>query len=447
MKFLVIAVKGVKESLRDAKSLIFLLLFPIMFLVLFRAAFGGLEDTNTYDIAVLNLDDGQGPWSDVEPEWLAIHNAQMGTDLTAEEFLEQEILAGHDTVGDFLIEEVLKDALFEDNETKMFNIKIVKTRDKGEDLIESDDASALIVIPANFTSAVQGIIDQAVVDEVRAHSIPMNSSSDQYARTAIDLSGGLGNFDFSFASSHVQGQIFGYLGAMETIVRMQVGSGLPGGPVTTEGGSVTTQFVSVGETEDFTMFDWQAPGIFIFALLMTAIYVAITLSTENQNKTVHRLRLTKATSLDLMAGNTIRWLFIGSFQILIMFIIAWLLGTKVAGDILPTFLFCYLIAIIAILGSISLGLIISAFVDDPEQAGNVGTAVAVPMSFLTEAFFPLDFAAAKVLPWTQAANGMKQLMLYNEWGAATEHAIFALVGSIILFIIGVIVFRQKRLRS
>ena len=274
----------------------------------------------------------------------------------------------------------------------------------------------------------------------------MNASSDQYAHALMDLSGGLGSFDFSFASSNVQGLVMGYLGALEGMVRAQVGAGLPGGPVTNEGGSVTMQFVSVGETEEFTMFDWQVPGIFIFALLMTAIFVTATLATEYKNKTVHRMRLTKMTSLDLMAGTTLRWLFIGGMQIVILFVVAWLLGTKVAGEFLPIFLMCFVIAVVAVLASISLGLIIAAFVDDPEQAGNIGTGIAIPLSFLTEAFFPLEFGPAKAIPWSHAANGMKQLMLYDSWDTALVHLGWAFVGAIILFIAGVFIYQQRRLR-
>jgi ABC-2 type transport system permease protein len=205
--------------------------------------------------------------------------------------------------------------------------------------------------------------------------------------------------------------------------------------------------VSIGETEDFTVFDWQAPGIFVFALLMTAIYVSATLATEYKNKTVHRLRLTKMTSFDLMAGTTIRWLFVGALQIVILFVVAYALGTQVAGEIGPTFLMCFVVSIVVVLASISLGLIISAFIEDPEQAGNIGTGIAVPLSFLTGAFFPLDFAPASILPWTHGANAMKQLMLYNAWDEAIVHLGWALIGALVLFGIGVFVYQQRRLRN
>jgi ABC-2 type transport system permease protein len=448
MKALVLAVKGIKESLRDIKSLAFLLIFPLMFLLLFRVAFGwSPEATDTYSIAVMDLDDGEGPWDQKDPEWLAFYNNASGTSLTAEEFFQRAVLQNQTTGGQFLVNVVFKDALYEDNETKMFDVKMVKSREKGEDLIKDGEVVALVIIPANFTSALQGIIDQAVVDEVRAHGVPINASSDQYAHTALDNIGSLTNYDFNFATSLVGGQVMGYIGALETIVRTNVGSGFPSGPVTNEGGSVRSQFVAITETEEFTVFDWQAPGIFIFALLMTSIYVSATLATEYKNKTIHRLRLTKMRSVDLMAGTTIRWMFVGALQVLILFFVAWGIGTRVAGDVLPTFAFCFVISMVVVLASISLGLIISAFIDDPEQAGNIGTAIAVPMSFLTEAFFPLDFAPAKVLPWTQGADAMKQLMLYNEWGAALEHMLYVLIGAFILFTIGVFIYQQRRLRA
>jgi ABC-2 type transport system permease protein len=206
-------------------------------------------------------------------------------------------------------------------------------------------------------------------------------------------------------------------------------------------------YVSIGETDEFTLFDWQAPGIIIFALMMTAIYVTATLATEVKNKTLQRLRLTKMTSVDMMGGTTLRWLFIGTFQLIIMLAVIWALGVHFAGDFWPTFGAIFIISLVAILASISLGLIISAFVDDPEQAGNIGTAIVVPMSFLTGAFFPMDVAIAQVLPWTQASLALKQVMLYADWELAATHTMYALVAAMVVFIIGVVLFQRKRLRA
>jgi hypothetical protein len=52
-----------------------------------------------------------------------------------------------------------------------------------------------------------------------------------------------------------------------------------------------------------------------------------------------------------------------------------------------------------------------------------------------------------VLPWTQGALALKQMMIYAELGDAMTHAAFCLVGAMVLFIIGVVSYSRKRLRS
>jgi ABC-2 type transport system permease protein len=369
MKLIVLAGKGIKESLRDKKNFIFLMIFPLMFLVLFRVAFGwGPEATETYDIVVLDEDVGIGPWVLTDPEWLEFLNTINGTDYDGTEFFQEEILMGHATGGKFLIEEVLNTARHEDTGKRMFNVKVVETRSEAEDMIKDEEAVCMVVIPANYSSSLQGNVDLAIVEEMRAHGVPMNMSSEEYAHSTVELSGALGNFDFSFASSLVQGQIYGYTQAMYATIRYTVGSDFPEGPIVLQGGSVGVLYVSVGDTEEFTMFDWQAPGIVIFALLMTAIYVSLTLAMEVKNRTLQRLRLTKMSATDMMGGTTLRWLFVGAFQTVVLIVVVLALGTKVAGDVGPTMAYLFVIAMVAILASIALGLIISSFVDDPEQA-------------------------------------------------------------------------------
>ncbi len=448
MKLMVITVKGIKESLRDKKNFVFLMMFPILFLIMFRIAFGwGPETTDTYDIVVVDGDTGEGPWDTNDPEWLEAMNQINGTDYTGPEFFREVILEGSDTAGQYFVDEVLRTAKHEDADKLMFKVKMVDSRKEGEKMIKDEEAVCLVVIPANFSNALQGNVDQAVVEEMRAQGVVVNMSSDRYAHAVVEMSGALGNFDYSFAASLVQGQLYGTTNGMYAAIRYTVGSSFPGGPVVLQGGSIGTAYVSVGETEDFTVFDWQAPGMVVFALMMTAIYVSITLAMEVKNRTLQRLRLTKMSSLDMMGGTTLRWLFVGVLQVIILIVILVALGTRMAGDFGMTVAYLFIIALIAVLASIAMGLIISSFVDDPEQAGNIGTAVIVPMSFLTGAFFPMDLSFAQVLPWTQAANALKQTMLYADWAQANVHMMYALAGALFLFVAGVLIFKKKRLET
>jgi ABC-2 type transport system permease protein len=448
MKFIVVAVKGVKETLRDRKSLVFMLLFPLMFMVVFRMAFGwGAESNTTYTIAVYNLDDGEGPWDETDPPWLAEINQYMSTDLTGPEFFQQFVLnSTYETAGEMFIEEVLRESLYEDDETPLFDVIIVETVDEGEELVKDEEAATLVTIPANFSSALQGIVDRATVDEIRAHSMPAEDPLAGYADAIVGLTGSFGNMDYSVASSMVQGQLGRYSGTVEAMTRYAVGMQF-GGPAPQEGATVQGEFLSVGETEEFTIFDFMAPGLMIFAIMMLAMGVTQTLANEVKDKTLNRLRLTKMRSIDLMTGTSIKWLFMGALQIIILFIVAVALGTHFAGNYWLTIPIAIGIAMVVVLASISVGLIISAFVEDPEQATNLATLIVVPLSFFTGAFFPLDVAFAQVLPFTQGANAMKDMLLFADGGAALVHTVYALIGGLVLFGIGVVMFSQRRLRS
>jgi ABC-2 type transport system permease protein len=217
--------------------------------------------------------------------------------------------------------------------------------------------------------------------------------------------------------------------------------------VSEAGGSVSGAFVSVKATEELTMFDIMVPGVMVFGLMMQAIGVTLTMGTEVKNRTLHRLRLTKMTAFDLLGGTTIRWMALGALQVVIFFLVAMGLGVNMAGDLWITVPTAILIALVVVLATLSLGLIISAYVDDPEQATNLSFLVVMPMAFFTGAFFPVDFAFASVLPWTQGANALNKAMLYADIGDAMIHTGYCLMGALVLFAAGVIVFSRHRLRN
>ena len=58
MKFLSLAIKDLKELVRDRKGLFFILVFPIFFMLVFGFAFGGMGQNNTpYKLAIVNYDE------------------------------------------------------------------------------------------------------------------------------------------------------------------------------------------------------------------------------------------------------------------------------------------------------------------------------------------------------------------------------------------------------
>jgi ABC-2 type transport system permease protein len=448
MRVLDLAVKGLKESFRDKKGLLFLILFPVMFIVVFRLAFGwGAPENETYTIAVLDMDDGEGPWDRQAPPWLEMVNAGMGTNLTARQFMDQLVLNGSSTAGEQFVTEFLETSMYEDGETRLFKVRTVGSLERGEELVKDEEVSALVIIPANFTSAIMGTADSAGVEEVRAHSIPVGDPLEGYAHARLDVRGVQGNMDYSFSSSIVGSILRGYTETTTLRVRQVVGSSLPGGPAPIRGTIVQGAFVSMGETEDLVAFDFIAPGLLVFGLMMATMFVTATLSMEVENNTLDRLRLTKMKALDMMGGETLRWMVIGLVQVLVLFTAVVLVGTHFAGTPGETLPYAIIIGLSVMLASVALGLVISSFVDDPEQSSNLATLVVVPLSFLTGAFFDLQLPGIEYLPWSQASTAMRQLLVYNDLGAAMGNTAICILGGLVLFAAGALIFHYKRLRG
>ncbi len=447
MKVLVISVKGIKEMFRDRKAFLFTILFPLFLMIFFRAASGvGDEGDVTYSIAVVDLDTGEGPWSDTAPPWMEYVNNASSTDMTAEEFFHEVILEGRATGGEYFVEEVLKEAEYESG-TKRFSVTTFDDVEGAKKAVADGDAVAYVVVPANYSIALQGVVEWGVVDEVKAHGEPLGYQPPDYDTATVALSGELTSFDYSFAASQVNGVLAAYTETLYWTVRANIGAQFPGGPVSEEAGSTGVVFSSLDVSEELNIFDLTVPGIIIFGLMMQAMGVTATLGQERKDRTLDRLRMTKMTSFDLLGGTTIRWMVLGVFQVAILFGVALIFGLNVAGDVPSTIAGAMLIALVVVLATIALGLIVSSFVDDPEQATQLSVVVIMPMAFFTGAFFPVDFAWAEVLPWTQGALAMKQMMHFADWGSAMYHTSICLLMALVLFVIGVVTYSRNRLRS
>ncbi len=442
-----IAIKGVKEFMRNRQSLLFAVLFPIVIMIVFRIVFSaGDVEAPTRTIAVVDLDTGTGPWDTTEPPWMVYFNEGRPVNVTAEEMFRQDILMNSSSGGEFFVDEVLGKAMHEGTDKPMFEMVRYDTVDEGWSAVTDREVVALIVVPSNFSAALQGRIDKAVVDEVRAHGIALNYTIPDYGDTTVDMSGELTSFDYSFTATMVTGQLEGYTRALYQSVRATVGERLPGGPVSEQAGSVMPRQLAIKKTERLNNFDLMLPGVIVFGLMMQAMGVTATMGKERKEKTLNRLRITKMTSFDMLAGTTIRWMVLGIVQVLLFMAVALLLGINVGGAMAPTVAAVILIGLVVVLATISLGLILSAFIDDPEQATQLAVVIIMPMAFFTGVFFPVDFAAAKALPWSQGAEAMQQAMLYSSWPDALTHTAIMLVEAIVLFSIGVFVYSRKRLR-
>jgi len=118
------------------------------------------------------------------------------------------------------------------------------------------------------------------------------------------------------------------------------------------------------------------------------------------------------------------------------------------------------IGILAGMASISLALLIAAFVTNERQAGSLSGMVAVPMAFLAGAFMPLPkeaigqfngrtYQVYDVLPWTHAVSALRSVLTYGSGlsGDVVFEIRSLIILTLILFVVGVVAFSRVRLRA
>lgn len=476
MKFVSIATKGIKETVRDRKGLAMLLIFPMAFMFVFGFAFGGTEGENTpHEIAVLNYDTGTVLYHNNTTEQM-----NFGNNFT----------------------QLLKELKYEDSDVHLFHLNNV-SEEKAEDMLMDREIACILIIPVNFSNALRAMINDTVRTEITSNigekivgmnvtgwnattgtyyydianntlyldgepvntmtfgseSYPANYSLPVVDNTTAELiiKGDTGYIGFGM----VLGSISGILEQYENEVRSKAKEEVSGYFVATE--KIPNDFVyskveGIAGTESFTTFDYQAPGIIVFALLLLVVGVASTLAGEVEHGTLERLKITRMKSFDLLFGTLIPWALIAIAQVFILFLVAIAMGYHWQGGI-TTIALAIAIGIIGGISSISLGLLVAAFSRSEKHADNLGMLAAVPMSFVVGAFFSLPravigeffgrtFQAYDVLPWTHTVNALRTVLTFGgSFGDVVYDIAMMVVLTVILFVLGVICFSKTRLRA
>ena len=454
VKFVSLAVKGLKQALRDRRSLFFLLLFPVVFMIIFAFAFGSPSSLGTgttpHKIAVINLDQGAT---------VSINNT------------DQHINAGANFT------ELLGNVTYEGTDTHMFTLTNVSA-DQAQTMLKSRGLDAAIMIPQNFSQAVISLGNASARTEATSDIglQVINSSSAQAAELSSQLSvnatlprqsnvtaqviveGDTGSAAFGAAQGLIFNVLEQYKGQIEATAVRQVDATLGQNHSQLNANYLSAAVQPLTGARSFTYFDYQAPGLIVFALLLQVSSVAQDLARETESGTLTRLKMSNMRSFDLLFGTLLTWIIIAVVQILLLFGVAVALGFKWSGGANSIELAVF-IGIIGGIASISLGLLLAAFARNERQAAQLGVLIAVPVSFLTGAFFPLPseplgtafgttFQVYDLLPWTQVADAIRQVLVFgSSFGDVAIYVGFAIVLTAILFVVGVISYSRVRLRS
>jgi len=365
MKFINITSKGIKETFRDRKGFLFLMTFPILFVILFAFAFGNgftpffTRGSNPHEITVINHDKGEIVYLDN-----VIQQRDFGDSFSR----------------------LLGNATYENSSTNLFHLNNV-SEDKANDMLKSRSIDALIIIPENFSGAFTSMINSSVRTDITstvgaqamgntiagqnptpntvAASNPLPQVSNVTA--ALIIKGDTGYIDFGTTQTAITELLEHYKNSVigEATAGASASVGMPKNPIPSD--FISAEILSISGTQSFSLFDYLVPGLIVFGVLLQVSIIATSLTREIQTGTLNRLKLSKMRSFDLLLGTFISWLLITMIQVLVLIIVAIALGYKWQGGISSLWL-AAVIGIIAGMASISLALLIAAFVTNERQA-------------------------------------------------------------------------------
>ncbi len=425
IKFLSIAIKDSKELLRDRKGLFLILGFPLFFMLIFGFAFGGMgQENQTHNLAIVNYDQGA-----VFPT--TNEKINFGNNLTT----------------------VLKDTKYEDSETRIFNVTTT-TENNANNLIKNSKADALLIIPKNFSQAMVNLLSYNINQNALSSSSNSVSSGSTSSNVTAKLIIRGDSSSVSFGVS--QAILVGIIGNYQDQVVNNVKKSVSGSSDQIE--YIKTDVESASGTSSFTTFDFLAPGMMVFAILLLATTVASGLTREVESETLNRLKLSKMRSFDLLFGGLIPWSLIAAVQILILLGVAIAIGFHWQGGT-NSIILAMIVAIIGGVASVALGMIIASFAQNDRQATNLGTLVTVPVAFLSGAFFQLpqvvigNFMGNTIeiydlLPWRHTLLALRGVLIYGgNWNDISYQVAWMVVLTMILFVVGVVLFSKMRLQA
>lgn len=291
MKFLSIAIKDFKELIRDRKGLFFIMVFPIFFMLVFGFAFGGMGQSNTpYKLAIVNY---------AKPVTLPMtgESVNFGNNLT----------------------QLLEDAKYENSDVHLFNVTKM-SESEADELLKSRDIDAALIIPDSFSESALALINHTIMSTT--NPLAASESNPPDATSTLIIRGDTGFMNFGVS----QGILVGVLAQYQEEIVTQTQNAVRETPGAQPTVFLNSKVEPIEGTQNFTTFDFIAPGMIVFAILLLATTVAASLTREVETGTLARLKLSKMRGFDILFGGLIPWSLVVVVQVIILLVVAVAIG-------------------------------------------------------------------------------------------------------------------------
>ncbi len=342
-----IAVKDLKDFIRDHARIISFLIMPIFMMLLTGFIFPSQSSLKNIPIGLLDQDGGT-------------ESAK--------------------------IIDMLNSYTPEGSSTPIMVLKPVTTEDQVKKRIREQTLSGAIIFPAGFSEGLEAGQQQTVI-------IVTDQSNPQVSQL---MSGKMQEL-FSEKSAEQ---------SMQTIQeKFQQYTGIE---LASDQVSALITPVKV-ETEDIVpgkpnYFQFVAPGVMAMVIMMAVMMgLAGSITREKEQGTLDGLLVSPVSRGAIIMGKTeaqsVRGLAQGS---IILVLAMTVFGVKVHGS----FLLVVLILILGILSFVGLGILVSASVQEQETAMTINMTITFPMMFLSGAFFPCSRCPAPCRPSPRSSRSL-----------------------------------------
>jgi len=414
-KLLLIGLKDLQLMFRDRAALTFMLLAP--FLLTIGMGFvtgrfsGGSTGISDIPVVIVNLD-----------------NEQLGNAL--EDLFNSDDLA-----------ELMEPTASSDPEA-------------ARQLIDSDQASAAVIIPEGFTRSIipaEGtMLDPNYIQpedvQIEVYVNPSRPTGAGIVKAIVD----------EFVSRVEEGRTSG----MTSIVGLMQNGLL--NPQNAES-EARALFENVEETEstaitlktdkegaaatEFDLLAYFAPGMALMFLMYTVSYGGRSILAERSQGTLPRLMISPTQTAQVLGGKVLGIFFMGVAQVGILILASALFFQVKWGD--PLGMIALILA--AVFGASGWGMFITALARTPAQVGSTGSAIMLIFGILGGSFINLEQlppfmrVISKITPNAWGLDGFTTLALGGTLKSLTAPITALLIMGAVLFGIAVVIFNRNGL--
>ena len=321
-------------------------------------------------------------------------------------------------------------------------------------LIDSDGASAAVIIPEGFTRSIipaEGTMFNA------DSAAPENVQIEVYANPSRPTGAGIVKAIVDEFISRVEE---GRTSGMTSIVGLLESGLLDSQNAESEARAL---FENVDQTEssaitlktdkegadavEFDLLAYFAPGMALMFLMYTVSYGGRSILAERSQGTLPRLMISPTQTTQVLGGKVLGIYFMGVAQVGILILASAMFFQVKWGD--PLGMLALILA--AVFGAAGWGMLITAMARTPAQVGSTGSAIMLIFGILggsfinLEQFPPFMRAVSKITPNAWGLDGFTTLALGGTLKNLTEPITALLIMGAVLFAIATVLFSRNGL--